>query len=118
MRYLEGFAHTVGVMQTSEALERVAAECVEDLVSDGVVYAEVRFAPELHTESGLTLEEVLESVLAGFHKAMARSAAAGRPIVLRALLSAMRTAAAFARDSRAGRALPGRRGRRVRRRRP
>ncbi len=93
VRYLEGFAHTVGVMQTSEALERVAAECVEDLVSDGVVYAEVRFAPELHTESGLTLEEVLESVLAGFHKAMARSAAAGRPIVLRALLSAMRTAA-------------------------
>ena len=93
VRYLEGFAHTVGVMQTSEALERVARECVEDLVEDGVVYAEVRFAPELHTERGLSLEEVLESVLAGFHKAMARSGAAGRPIVVRALLSAMRTAA-------------------------
>ena len=93
VRYLEGFAHTVGVMQTSEALERVARECVEDLVEDGVVYAEVRFAPELHTERGLTLEEVLESVLAGFDKAMARSDAAGRPIVVRALLSAMRTAA-------------------------
>jgi adenosine deaminase len=93
VRYLEGFAHTVGVMQTSEALERVARECVEDLVEDGVVYAEVRFAPELHTERGLALEEVLESVLAGFDKAMARSDAAGRPIVVRALLSAMRTAA-------------------------
>jgi adenosine deaminase len=93
VRYLEGFAHTVAVMQTSQALERVAAECVEDLASDGVVYAEVRFAPELHTARGLTLEEVLESVLRGFHSAMARSAEAGRPIVVRALLSAMRTAA-------------------------
>ena len=54
VRYLEGFAHTVGVMQTSEALERVAEECVEDLAADGVVYAEVRFAPELHTERGLS----------------------------------------------------------------
>ena len=49
VRYLEGFAYTVGVMQSGEALERVAEECVEDLASDGVVYAEVRFAPELHT---------------------------------------------------------------------
>jgi adenosine deaminase len=93
VRYLEGFAHTVGVMQTSDALERVAIECVEDLAEDGVVYAEVRFAPELHTEHGLTLEEVLESVLAGFNKAMTRSAGSGRPIVVRALVTAMRTAA-------------------------
>ena len=93
VRYLEGFAHTVGVMQTSEALDRVADECVEDLAEDGVVYAEVRFAPELHTERGLTLDEVVESVLAGFDEAMARAAAAGRPIVVRALLTAMRTAA-------------------------
>ena len=93
VRYLEGFAHTVGVMQTPEALERVAEECVEDLVEDGVVYAEVRFAPELHTVRGLTLEKVLESVLAGFDKAMGRAEMAGRPIVVRALLSAMRTAA-------------------------
>jgi adenosine deaminase len=93
VRYLEGFAHTVAVMQTREALERVAMECVEDLAEDGVVYAEVRFAPELHTERGLVLEEVLESVLAGFHKATARSAGAGRPIVVRALVTAMRTAA-------------------------
>jgi len=93
VRYLEGFAYTVGVMQSGEALERVAEECVEDLASDGVVYAEVRFAPELHTERGLTLEEVVESVLAGFDRAMKRSATQGRPIVVRALLTAMRTAA-------------------------
>jgi adenosine deaminase len=93
VRYLEGFVHTVAVMQTSEALERVAAECVEDLVDDGVVYAEVRFAPELHTERDLTLEEVVEAVLAGFDRAMARAAATGRPIVVRALLTAMRQAA-------------------------
>lgn len=93
VRYLEGFVHTVGVMQTAEALERVAAECVEDLADDGIVYAEVRFAPELHTERDLTLEQVVESVLAGFDRAMARAAAAGRPIVVRTLLTAMRTAA-------------------------
>ena len=51
-RYLETFAHTVGVMQTPEALARVAAECAEDLAADGVVYAEVRYAPELHVGRG------------------------------------------------------------------
>lgn len=45
-RYLETFSHTVGVMQTRDALVRVAAECAEDLAEDGVVYAEVRYAPE------------------------------------------------------------------------
>jgi len=60
VRYLEGFAHTVAVMQTAEALERVARECVADLAEDGVVYAEVRFAPELHTEDGLGLEAVVK----------------------------------------------------------
>ncbi|MGZ6780473.1 MAG: adenosine deaminase, partial [Mycobacterium sp.] len=54
-RYLEPFAHTVGVMQTPEALHRVAFECVEDLAADNVVYAEVRFAPELHIDRGLSL---------------------------------------------------------------
>jgi adenosine deaminase len=92
VRYLEGFVHTVGVMQTREALERVAVECVEDLGDDGIVYAEVRFAPELHTERGLTLDQVVESVLTGFDRAMAAAAAAGRPIIVRTLLSAMRTA--------------------------
>ena len=49
--YLETFAHTVGVMQHSDAIERVAFECAQDLAADGVVYAEVRMAPELCTEA-------------------------------------------------------------------
>ena len=64
--YLETFAHTVGVMQSQDALYRVAAECAEDLAADGIVYAEVRFAPELHTEQGLSLDQIVESVVAGF----------------------------------------------------
>jgi adenosine deaminase len=91
--YLETFQHTVGVMQTREALVRVAAECAEDLAADGVVYAEVRFAPELHLERGLSLDEVVEAVLEGFRVGEARAAADGHPIVVRALLSAMRQAA-------------------------
>ena len=86
--YLETFAHTVGVMQTRDALERVAAECAEDLADDGVVYAEVRFAPELHVNAGLSLDEVVEAVLAGF-----RTGSAGRSIRIGTLVTAMRTAA-------------------------
>ena len=86
--YLDGFAHTVGVMQTPDALERVAAECAEDFADEGIVYAEVRFAPELHLEGGMTLDEVVRAVLAGF-----RRGSAGRPIEVRTLLTAMRTAA-------------------------
>ncbi len=93
VRYLEGFVHTVGVMQTVPALTRVARECVEDLAADGVVYAEVRFAPELNTEAGLHLEEVVEAVLAGFAEGMAAAREAGQPLVVRLLLTAMRTAA-------------------------
>lgn len=93
VRFLEGFTHTVAVMQGKDALQRVAQECVEDLAADGVVYAEVRFAPELHTESGLELVEVVESILEGFRAGMAITSAGGRPIVVRALLTAMRTAA-------------------------
>ena len=65
-RYLETFTHTVGVMQTRDALIRVASECVQDLAADGVVYAEVRFAPELHVMAGLDLDEVVQAVLDGF----------------------------------------------------
>lgn len=92
-RYLETFAHTVGVMQDAESLHRVAYECATDLADDGVVYAEVRFAPELHTENGLPLSEVVEAVLAGFAEGAANSAAHGRPIRIGALLTAMRHAA-------------------------
>jgi adenosine deaminase len=86
--YLEAFAHTVGVMQTRDALVRVAAECAADLADDGVVYAEVRFAPELHVSGDLSLDQVVEAVLDGF-----RRGSAGRPITVYALLTAMRTAA-------------------------
>jgi adenosine deaminase len=86
--YLEAFQHTVGVMQTRDALIRVAAECAEDLAADGVLYAEVRFAPELHVTRGLSLDQVVEAVLEGF-----RRGSAGRGITVYALLTAMRTAA-------------------------
>jgi len=92
-RYLETFAHTVGVMQTAPALARVAAECAEDLAADGVVYAEVRFAPELHTDGGLHLPQVVEAVLGGFREGCARAAASGRTIRVGTLLTAMRHAA-------------------------
>ncbi|SEM06364.1 adenosine deaminase [Nonomuraea pusilla] len=84
-RYLETFDHTVGVMQTRESLVRVAAECAEDLAADGVVYAEVRFAPEQHTTTGLSLDEVVEAVLDGF-----RLGSQGRGIRVGTLLTAMR----------------------------
>jgi len=93
VRYLETFAHTVGVMQTHEALVRVASECAQDLAADGCVYAEVRFAPELHVTQGLALTEVVEAVLEGFRQGEALAAADGHPILVRALLTAMRTAA-------------------------
>jgi adenosine deaminase len=88
-RYLETFAHTVGVMQSREALVRVASECAQDLADDGVVYAEVRYAPELHTSGGLSLDEVVEAVLEGF--AAGSKGADGRPrIRVGSLLTAMR----------------------------
>lgn len=93
VRYLETFAHTVGVMQTRESLIRVASECAQDLAADGVVYAESRFAPEQHTERGLTLEQVVEAVLEGFAEGQSLAAAAGRPIRVGVLVTAMRHAA-------------------------
>ena len=88
--YLETFAHTVGVMQERDAIVRVAAECAEDLAADGVVYAEVRYAPELSTERGLTLDEVVEANLEGFRIGTERAAAAGRSIVMYVLCTGMR----------------------------
>ena len=83
--YLETFAHTVGVMQTPEAVARVARECAEDLAADGVVYAEVRFAPELHVERGLSLDGSIEAVLDGFARG-----SAGTDLTVRAICTAMR----------------------------
>ena len=85
--YLETFAHTVGVMQTTDSIERVARECAEDLSADGVVYAEVRFAPELHNERGLSLDDAIEAVLAGF-----AAGSSGTDLTIRTICSAMRDA--------------------------
>ncbi|WP_442933704.1 adenosine deaminase [Micromonospora sp. CPCC 206060] len=92
-RYLETFAHTVAVMQTGPALRRVARECALDLAADGVVYAEVRFAPEQHLEQNLTLDEVVDAVVTGFREGSALAADAGNPIRVGTLLTAMRHAA-------------------------
>ena len=86
--YLEGFRHTVAVMQTRDAIERVAAECAEDLAADGVVYAEVRMAPELLTDGGLSLDEATTAMLDGL-----RRGADGRPITIGLIITAMRQAA-------------------------
>jgi adenosine deaminase len=87
VRYLETFDHTVAVMQNGPAIARVARECVEDLAADGVVYAEVRYAPEQHVSGGMTLDEVVAAVQEGFEEGMAAS---GGRIVVRQLLTAMR----------------------------
>lgn len=92
VRYLEGFAFTTVVMQTRDQIERVASEAALDLARDGVVYAEIRFAPELHTRAGLTLNEVVTAALAGFARGCALALREGRAIVVRAILSAMRQA--------------------------
>ncbi|MDE0605589.1 MAG: adenosine deaminase [Acidimicrobiaceae bacterium] len=85
--YLETFAHTVAVMQTPHSIERVARECAEDLAADGVVYAEVRFAPELHTQRGLRLDDAVEAVLSGF-----AAGSSGTDLTIRTICSAMRNA--------------------------
>jgi len=88
-RYLETFVHTVAVMQRPEDLARVAREAVLDLAADGVVYAELRWAPEQHQGAGLSLSEAVEAVQAGIDEGRAQAAT---PIVVRQLLTAMRHA--------------------------
>lgn len=92
--YLETFAHTVAVMQRAQDLTRVATEAVVDLAQDGLVYAEVRWAPERHLSGGLSLSEAVEAVQAGIDEGCRLSAAAGRPIIVGQLLTAMRQATA------------------------
>ena len=89
-RYLETFDHTIAVMQTAEGLQRVAREFVEDLVEDGIVYAEVRWAPEQHTAGGLTLDQAVESVQAGLDEGVENAENAGAPIRVGQLITAMR----------------------------
>jgi len=66
--YLEGFAHTCGVMQTRSGIERVAFEFIEDMYHDGVVYAESRFAPVFHQARGLTPEAIVQAAIDGFKR--------------------------------------------------
>ena len=87
VRYLETFAHTCGVMQSEQALVRVAAEAAEDLAADGVVYAEVRYAPELFEPSGLPIERIVEAVQEGFRLGERNT---GNKIRIGTLLCAMR----------------------------
>ncbi|MGY1988612.1 adenosine deaminase [Blastococcus sp. SYSU DS0669] len=89
VRYLETFAHTVAVMQTPDAVARVARECALDLAADGVAYAEVRMAPELLT-GGMPLEAAVEAMLDGYARGSRDAAAAGTPIRIGTLLCAMR----------------------------
>lgn len=91
LQYLATFEHTLAVMQTAEHLERVAHEAVVDLADDGVVYAEIRFAPELHQQQGLALEAAVEAVTTGFRRGEATAAEHGSTIVVNAIICAMRT---------------------------
>ncbi|MGO4454315.1 adenosine deaminase [Arthrobacter sp. RAF14] len=92
VRYLETFDHTIAVMQTREGLIRVAKEFVEDLAEDGVVYGEVRWAPEQHLQKGLSLDEVVEAVQEGLEAGMAAVEETGREIQVGQLITAMRHA--------------------------
>ncbi len=91
LQYLATFEHTLAVMQTTDHIERIAYEAVVDLADDGVVYAEIRFAPELHQQQGLDLQDVVEAVTSGFRRGESAAAADGRPITVNAILCAMRT---------------------------
>ena len=92
VRYLETFDHTIAVMQTKEGLFRVAKEFVEDLADDGVVYGEVRWAPEQHLQKGLTLDEVVEAIQEGLDAGVDAVAETGRDIQVGQLITAMRHA--------------------------
>ena len=89
VEYLKTFDLTTAVMQTAPALTRVARELVEDLVADGVVYGEVRWAPEQHLQRGLTLDQAVEAVQQGIAEAVD---AAGGSIRVGQLITAMRHA--------------------------
>jgi adenosine deaminase len=91
LAYLATFEHTLAVMQTADNIERIATEAVEDLADDGVVYAEIRFAPELHQQQGLAIDDVVEAVVAGFERGERLAAQRNRSIVVNTILCAMRT---------------------------
>ncbi|MGY5766405.1 adenosine deaminase [Brachybacterium sp. DNPG3] len=88
--YLSTFDRTLAIMQTAEELRRIAREFVEDMVADGVVYAETRWAPEQHTREGLTLEDAVQAVQDGLDDGVRAARAAGSPIVVGQLLCYLR----------------------------
>ncbi|WGD37029.1 adenosine deaminase [Lysinibacter sp. HNR] len=88
--YLKTFEVTGAVMQTAENLTRVAREFVVDLAADGVIYAEVRWAPEQHLRGGLTLDGAVEAVQAGFEAGIVEASEGGREIGVGQLITAMR----------------------------
>ena len=90
VRYLETFSHTIAVMQRRQDIVRVARECALDLARDGVVYAEVRGAPELFTRKGLTMDQVIEATVEGFNQGMAEVAHNGKKIRVEHILCALR----------------------------
>ena len=92
VKYLEAFDHTVAVMQTKEGLERVAYESVMDLAEDGVIYGELRWAPEQHLAGGLSLDETVEAVQDGLERAMEEISDRGGFIRTGQLVTAMRHA--------------------------
>jgi adenosine deaminase len=90
VEYLKTFDITIAVMQTREGLTRVAREFVEDLAADGVIYGEIRWAPEQHLSGGLSLDETVEAVQLGIDQAVDAVAASGGWIRAGQLVSAMR----------------------------
>ncbi|SDH50483.1 adenosine deaminase [Microbacterium pygmaeum] len=90
VEYLKTFDLTTAVMQTAEGLTRVAREFVEDLAADGVIYGEVRWAPEQHLGTGLSLEEVVEAVQSGIEEGEEAAEENGRDIRVGQLITAMR----------------------------
>ena len=87
VRYLETFSHTIAVMQTRENIIQVARECALDLARDGVVYAEVRGAPELFTEQGLSLDDVIQATLDGYREGEELARKEGFTIRVQSLLT-------------------------------
>jgi adenosine deaminase len=90
VEYLKTFDVTIAVMQTAEGLTRVAREFVEDLAADGVIYGELRWAPEQHLQRGLSLDETVEAVQRGIDAAVDRVRSEGGWIRAGQLVSAMR----------------------------